>query len=313
MQTLDASLLRDGEALPTPSRELVKLCHALMRPASTGTAPPSRAYFLLDRWQGNPLATALEARYPEEAAARSAVPDPMFKGREDDAPCLVQLHEELWQGEPGAASAQVFAQDWLADLLGAAWDASLQRLARQHLCAVLFSKSGPQTVSRHLACLGDQGVEGTTTRRLFRYQDARVMQRVWPTLTSAQQRCWLGPVDQWWTLHQPWGTWALDEEDERARQPVRWFGPNEAGSMAMSQLDIRRLFNAAQWAMAHTSPVGNRIWTRWAQRDVPEKDQLDGEAMDRLLRQGIASGLSGEDLEEFVWRAWQEEQREEKK
>ncbi|MEJ8857249.1 DUF4123 domain-containing protein [Variovorax robiniae] len=310
MQSLDPSLLSEGDALPAPSRELVTLCHELMLHADIDSGRPRRAYLLLDRWQANPLASAFEARYPEQAAARCAVPDPMFKGREHDAPCLVQLPDDSWHREPGGASAQVFAQEWLAGLLGVAWDASLQRLSRQHFCAVLLSKAGPKAISRHLARLGDQWPEGASTLRLFRYHDARVMQRVWPTLAPAQQRCWLGPIDQWWALRQPWGAWTLEEDDERARWQVRWFGPNEAPPKSPSQLDIRRLFNATQWAMAHVAPVGNRVWARCAQRGIAVQNQPDGEAMDRLLKQGIASRLSDEDLENFVWRGWQIEKSE---
>ncbi|TYZ39889.1 hypothetical protein C2U35_24835, partial [Ralstonia solanacearum] len=197
-----------ADAIEPPSdymarcRELAAGYHAL-RQRQAPDERPLRAYLLLDIWDGNSLAEALSETWPEAAAAREAVPDDFYAGREDEAPCVVPLPDEVLPDGGTDTLAQVRAQETLARWLEDASRQASQRLVRQHFCAILFSPDSAAWVARYLASLGFQYPPESSTARLFRYQDPRVMQRVWPALSATQQGMWLGAVEGWWSLTQP--------------------------------------------------------------------------------------------------------------
>lgn len=277
---------------------------------------PLKAYLLLDCWKENPLALALQAEFPEAAKQRCPIPDPLYQGRQDDAPCLVPVPQVLWPVMGSDSLAQSLAQDWLAHWLHAAWEEVQERLVRQHFCAVLVSRQGMSHVAKHLARLGFQyppvmGSQVQGTARLFRYQDPRVMQSVWPALSIAQRKCWLGSIHAWWSLPQAWGPWGFSDSEpqdvdpvpEHAVQWVRMVLPQEASGAHAPALQ-EHLFHAEQWKQAHWWPVAQRIWASYRRRQVPVSLQPDGISMRSLLGQGLQVGLNEQELSDFVWGSW---------
>ncbi|MGA4073011.1 hypothetical protein ACI2TP_16995 [Ralstonia nicotianae] len=289
----------------TRCRELAAGYHALKRRQEPDERP-LRAYLLLDPWDGNPLAADLSEAWPEAAAVRAAVPDDFYAGREGEAPCVVQLPDDvLPDGDPDNL-AEVRAQETLARWMEDASRQASQRLVRQHFCAVLFSTDSAAWVARYLASLGFQYPPGSSSARLFRYQDPRVMQRVWPVLSAAKQGMWLGAVEAWWSLMQPWGPWAMQDlvasEDAAVLAPA-WFKaerPMVPDGQAET-LMLSRLMNAEQWGRAHSAPVGNRVWMRFVENGCGADEQPDADLMQQLLATGVSYGLDERSLEDFIW------------
>jgi len=272
---------------------------------------PARWTFLLfERWRDNALAAEFEKRYPQHAAQRRSVPDDFYKGREDDAPCIVALPPEIWQHVECATLADAFTQEWWAAWLEQVWRQAHKRLERQDFAAVLISRAGALTLARNFAYLGNQRPPGATQKRLFRYQDPRVMQRVWPALSAMQRTLWLDPVLAWWAPMHPWGPWepqlfgqdALPDDLE-----PQWFQAEKPAPESIGDdREIYRgaLFDARQWALAHSAPVGNQIWRNCALDGLGAAEQPDAKSMDRLIAEGQALGLSEENLQNYVRYGW---------
>lgn len=290
-----------------PHPGFVALCRELAAVPLLGGGRPVRVYALLERWRDNPLAAALDAEYPKQASARSPVRDDFFRNREDDAPCIVPLPEALRPATADDSLAGVLAREWFGSWLEAAWREAQRRLAPQHFGAVLFSCDSAREVARHLSHLGFQTPPQAQRARMFRYQDPRVMQRVWPALTPRQRKLWMGPVLQWWSLTQPWGAWDANEQEPEARSDViapAWFkaAPSEPPTgKPDTHHSLRRLFDPRQWALAHAAPIGNRVWRRYADAAIATADQPGGGAMNALLAEGLDLGLEGANLEDFAW------------
>lgn len=286
------------------------------RPPGSGTSShsgaPVHAFMLLDSWEGNALADALLAAHPELAEERCAVPDPHFKNREDHAPCLVPLPEALAPASPADSLAAEAAGEHLAQWLTLARQQAQQRQASQHLGAIVFSDLGAEDIVAHWVDLGHQQAPGGTGARLFRYQDPRVMQRVWPLLSPRQRQQWLGPVQQWWALTQPWGPWEPAQfgatELDATGEPAEWFRAETPAPAALqddaTQVPLRALFDTAQWQAAHITPAANRTWARYAADQLPMRDQPDAETVCRLLADGQRLGLQGPNLQDYVWCTW---------
>lgn len=301
-----------AEPVPAQGQELVK---ALAEMQVHGEGRPLYISFLLDCWAGNPLAEQLQAEFPDAAKQRCAIPDSFYQGRADDAPCLVPVPQALWPVASADNLTQSLTQDWLAHWLYAAWGAAQKRLVRQYFCGVLVSGQSASHVAKHLARLGCQyppAVEGqaASTARLFRYQDPRVMQSVWPALTAGQQRRWLGSIQAWWSLQQMWGPWAFPDSESNTEEQaqacwVHMAQPEEkpASATRASEL-LGRLFNPEQWALAQIWPAAQQSWSHYRRRQTPVHLQPDGACMHRLLRQGLQAGLDFQELPEFVWSSW---------
>lgn len=274
--------------------------------AQLAAARTMHARLLLDSWADNAVASMLEDQHPALSAERLAVPDEHFVHREDEAPCLVPVPRALLN--PGS-------RQFLAELLAQAWRHALQRQARQPLCAVVLGHADAASIARHWSDLGHQRPPDAMPARLFRYQDPRVMQRVWPLLHPSQRTLWLGPVEQWWSLSQPWGPWdpaqyTSDGEIRRADPPPRWFRATapQRDTANFDGAHIGKtcaLLDRSQWDAAHATPYGHRTWARLARQRVPVEDQPDGDTMLRLLTDGRQHGLDGSDLEEYVICTWQ--------
>ncbi len=297
-------------AVPHPDymarcRELAAGYHALRRRQEPGERP-LRAYLLFDIWDGNPLATQLSEAWPEAAAARAAVPDRYYAGREGEAPCVVPLPDNVLPDGATDTLAELRAQETLAGWLEDASRRASQRLVRQYFCAVLFSADSAAWVARYLASLGFQYPPGSRTARLFRYQDPRVMQRVWPALSAAQQGMWLGAVEGWWSLTQPWGPWATEDlvvPGDAAVPAPPWF-KTERPMVPDGQTEtlmLSRLMNAEQWRHAHSAQTGNQAWMRFAENGIDPHEQPDADLMLQLLAAGASHHLDGLNLEDFVW------------
>lgn len=298
------------------------LCKALVDTPHGDGEQSLHAYILLDCWKDNPLAEALETEYPTLAAQRCPVPDDLYMGREDEAPCLVPAPDLLWPAQNDPGLQQLLAQEAFAHWLHAARGEAQGRLVRQHFGGLLFSRAALRVTAQHLGRLGLQyppvphalpGDEPTRgPARLFRYHDPRVMQRVWHALTPQQQTWWMGPVRDWWSLRQPWEPWTLLSDDpatadDLQAERAQWFRakfPDIEATAHTSHQATSRLFDPRQWALAHLAPVAQRTWARYLRRDTEAKFQPDGDSMTRLLNEGLRHGLIDADLDDFVWCSW---------
>lgn len=262
----------------------------------------TRAYLLLESWNDNAIATEIQQRFPVLASSRYAVPDRHFEYREDDAPCLIPLTGAFALSASADLDSTFRARQALVDWFTHASEQATQRLAKQELCALVFSDVEAASIQRHWVQLGDQKPSAGSGSRLFRYQDPRVMQRTWPTLAAWQKVQWLGPVTGWWAIAQPWGPWTA-----RIGSPPAWFALQrselEEQSLATTTSTHVRL-DSAQWRAAHTTPTGNRVWSRYRDEQVPTFDQPDGRTVDRLINDGWRLGLKGVNLEDYVWCTW---------
>ncbi len=280
------------------------------RQSGNGDAPV-HAYALLDSWEGNTLASAIQTAYPELAEERCAVPDPHFKTREDLAPCLVPLPEVLAPVAPADSLAADTAREHLAQWLTLARQQAQQRLASQHLGAIVFSDLGAEDIAAHWVDLGHQQAPDGAGARLFRYQDPRVMQRVWPGLSAGQRSQWLGPVQQWWTLTQLWGPWEpaqFGSTELDIERPPEWFcaqpPTSEEPLSKEPQTPLRALFDATQWQAAHITPAANRVWAGYASDQLPTSKQPSIETVCRLLLDGQRLALTDANLDDYVWCSW---------
>lgn len=268
-------------------------------------APRMRAYLLLNRWADNPLAHALEARFPDAAGARRPVVAERFEHRMDHATCVAPMPEELAPWSASDTLAAQAAREAFAQWLEWAWQESWSRTVKQHLGGVIFSTLRAAALAKHCSALSHQRSPIDGQARLIQYQDARILQRVWPLLTTEQRLAWLGDSVQWWSLAQPWGPWAPDDHaaDAAAAPQARWFRAEEA-SQARTHSTGLNLFTSAQWRAMHTVAAANRIWAGYARHGVPAASQPDAATVDRLLADADRLGLSGANLEDYVYCTW---------
>jgi hypothetical protein len=259
---------------------------------------PQRAYLLFNRWDGNPLAQELCEQFPQWARDRSSVPDSYFEYREERAPCLLELPEELVVPVPGFKTRDVRA--WLAHGLAFASQRVNERVTKQDFCGVVISPESAQVIARHWVGLGDQRPPYKEESVLFRYQDPRVMQRVWHALNPMQQSRWLGPVTQWWSLMQPWGPFSGRPE------PAQWFGAKAPALPYETQAggSPRNLFDEAQWFLSGVSPDANSIWRSYARHNIPPEAQPDPDSLQKMLADAARMDLKDLDLEDYVWITW---------
>lgn len=286
-------------------------------PAHASVAGPLSAFLVLERWRDNPLAEHLHEHHPLLADERVDVPDEIHRGRPEAAPTLVPLPEDWAVDAPGASTQAVLHTVSLA--LAAARLQSERRMVDQMLCAVVFSPATPASIAMHWTRLGFQTSPVDGKDKLFRYQDARVMQRVWPLLDEEQRVQWLGPVTEWWALSQPWRPWPYAEAfatggeipASSGEDASEWFVAtrsvlSRAAAREPQRETMRHLLRLDQWHAAHGATTGTRLWLSMASRRIPIQRQPDGETMTRLLRLGAELGLIQEsDLSEFVDASWQ--------
>lgn len=262
------------------------------------TPPRQRAYLLFNRWDDNPLAQELDQQLASCARDRVSVPDSHFAHREGSAPCLLELPEDLVAPTAGSRNRELRA--WLAHCVKFAASQVDERLTTQDFCGVVFSAASERAIARHWVGLGHQQVPFTEDSLLFRYQDPRVMQRVWPTLSPLQQSSWLGPVGQWWSLVQPWGPFSEVHPPARwfcAKAPVLPHGVAPGGSP-------RNLFEPDQWFVSGISPQANQIWRSYAEHHIARAAQPDPDSLLQMLADAARMKLDELDLEDYVWITW---------
>lgn len=230
---------------------------------------------------------------------------------------------EDWASDAPCVQTQAVLRT-LAVVLASAWQQARRRLVEQTLCGVVFSPATPAAIAMHWTHLGFQTSPVDGNDKLFRYQDARVMQRVWPVFDDRQRFSWLGPVTEWWSLEQPWGPWAsaevfnqgdeADGTEDASGHPPEWFiasrfalarASRQTPGVLPSRETMRHLLHRIQWHAAHSASAGNRAWFRMASQQVPVRRQPDGQTMTRLLGHGTELGLTREsDLADFVDASW---------
>lgn len=267
-------------------------------PGELAEPVPQRAYLLFNRWNDNPLAQELEEKFPKWASDRIGVPDSYFERREEHAPFLLEVPETLTIAAMGSTTRDLRA--WLTRCLVLAEQQANERLTTQDFCGVVISTASEQMIARHWAMLGHQQVPGREETVLFRYQDPRVMQRVWPVLSPLQQSRWLGPVGQWWSLVQPWGPF------NDPPRPAQWFHAKapvlphgvEPGGYS------RNLFDQEQWFLSGISPQANLIWRSYAEHNIPRAAQPDPDSLLQMLADAARMKLKNLDLEDYVWITW---------
>jgi hypothetical protein len=259
---------------------------------------PCRAYLLFNRWDGNRLAQELSEQFPKWARDRVAVPDSYFEHREEHAPFLLELPEERVVPTPGFKTRPLRA--WLAHCLAFAAEQMNERVTKQDFCGVVVSPASERTIARHWVGLGDQLPPRSEDSVLFRYQDPRVMQRVWPALSPFQQARWLGPVTHWWSLVQPWGPFSDPPEPAQwfhAKAPVLPHGVEAGGSP-------RNLFDEMQWFLSGVSPDANSIWRSYVDNKLPPEAQPDADNLMQMLVEAARMKLEDINLEDYVWITW---------
>lgn len=261
---------------------------------------PQRACLLFNRWAGNPLARQLEDEFPGWARDRFTVPDRYFEDREEHAPVVLELPEEFVLPQPERARRLRPLRRWLVRCLMHADRQRHDRLGVQDFCGVVVSPANAQTLTRHWVGLGEQRPPHGEESVLFRYQDPRVMQRVWTTLSPVQQARWLGPVTQWWALRQPWGPYGAQDEPAQwfqATTPVLPHGTTCGGPAS-------DLFTGEQWFLAGVSPDANAIWSGYARNGIAPQAQPDPSSMVRMLADAARMELQAVNLEDYVWATW---------
>lgn len=287
--------LQDRQARPTAAADI----------RSGNEAPRMRAYLLLNRWADNPLAQLLEAHFPDASRARRPVMAARFEHRAEHATCVAPLPEALAPWSPGDTLAAQAAREACAQWLSLAWQESWSRTVKQHLGGVIFSTLRTKALAQHCSALSYQRSPIDGQARLIQYQDARILQRVWPLLTAEQRQAWLGDSVQWWSLAQPWGPLAPEDHaaDAAAAPQARWFRAEEA-AQARTRSASGNLFTSAQWRAMHTVAAANRIWVGYAHHGVPAAKQPDAATVDRLLGDADRLGLSGANLKDYVYCTW---------
>ncbi|MBS0427825.1 MAG: DUF4123 domain-containing protein [Proteobacteria bacterium] len=269
---------------------------------------PLHACLILERWEHTTAGQWLAEFLPDTAASRIALADPVYKDREDEAPCIVPLPQDLAQAAPTSEAARALRAvlpHWLEE----AWFASRMRLRAIHLCGVAFTPRNATSLAVHGAQMAFQHSPVDGRACFFRFFDPRVMQRTWPTLSVAQRRAWLGPAVTLWSLEQPWGPWSFEElvaSDASAlrQRPRALVFDTPANADDDMPLDRQRLLDPAQWHAAMSAPVGNRAWAAYAQEAVAPDHQPGAQAMTDCIDLGARLGLNGSDLDDFVAASW---------
>jgi len=205
----------------------------------TETVPGS--YLLFDRKEGNPVTLDSSRLLP--------VPDLYFDGSEHLAPQLLPLR--------GPEDSEL-----LQEALALAVLSSHNSGQTQWVCALIEGPAAPGVLLEHFGSLGFQYQPGEamTHSSLFRYQDPRVMQRVWTHLSPAQRIAWLGPVRCWYAALQPLGCPASTQAFDGLWQTA----PTPAS--ADTQVRLSSLLDKSQWHLAHSAPAETTFWRLASQK-----------------------------------------------
>jgi hypothetical protein len=296
--------------LQEPQAMRIRACAQALTEALSATQE-RQAWLVLDAWEANPAAAWLEQRYPDWLQGRHTVADPAFHGMPEWAPCLLPLH--AWaEHEPDEA----MRTDTLHDLIGLMWLDAQQRLVRSHISGVLLSSAPVDQLLEHWLLLGSQ-LTPDGQRKPLRHFDPRVLQRLWPSLSTAQRQTYLGPAHSYWQLEQAWGPWA---PEDLPRQPHELVGEEVAwhiatltdppGSTNTPMLVPHRLLTLAQHQTLRAHPPAQIAWQTMARAKLPVAAQPTASAMQRLCTQlhdwfaTHQAPWSDEHAGQWLWCTW---------
>lgn len=197
-------------------------------------ASKSTIYVLLDRGNVDIL--------PVNSSRWTPVPDAYFAHEPWLAPQLLSLN---WPDDLPV----------LQEALGAAVSTAPQRLQPQCVCAALLSPHPASALLDHFVGLGLQH-DPAGVPAVLRYQDPRVMQRVWPALREPQRALWLGPIARWHAALQPEGAVI----QQRAALDVIWDAEYAALSQQAAHTRPHHLLDDRQWRLTHSAPAEAAFW-----------------------------------------------------
>jgi len=199
---------------------------------SSNAAP----YLLLDQGEADFL--------PVEKCRLRPTPDSYFKDEPTRAPNLLPLKLP--------ADHSILQEAFASATLTAS-----QRLHAKKVSALLLVSCDIEALLGHFGVLSLQydPTEGAESACVLRYQDPRVIQRVWPILSESQRRTWLGPIQHWYGATQPTGLIVA----EAAAAPILWHAtPALADVQPHSR--VHHLLDSVQWRLAHSAPAENSFW-----------------------------------------------------
>lgn len=203
------------------------------------------------------------------------LPDPYFAQEPEAAPVLI-----AWPTEAAAA------QQMLRDVLDLALKQVPMRTGQQRLGALLWSQQPVEAVLDHLMVLAAlRSPEGESV--LYRFQDPRVLQWLWPSLSDQQKLQWLGPLQHWWAVEQPFGPW-VHEGDWRGQW---WQMTSQPQGPQAPEPTPHTLLNAKQWQTAHTAAAANRVWGTLHTMSFEAELQPDAATLKRWLSEAVELGL----------------------
>lgn len=255
-------------------------------------ATHSARYVLLERGNLEVLGVDASRLHP--------VPDAYFEHEPWLAPQLLPIR---------GPEDQLLLQEALACAIVTAPD----RLNMQPVSAVLVGTPRPVALLTHFAALGEQcdPTEHAAQPRVFRYQDPRVMQRVWPALNGSQRSAWLGPVRRWYAALQP-SNGSLGAETITkvvpTTSPLVWRGDAEPVPPEQAvPVRQRHMLDVAQWHLAHSAPAENAFWhllRSSADAERPANPDPTPELLRSWLHQAAARGLHSADQTDWALCCW---------
>ncbi|WP_017129774.1 DUF4123 domain-containing protein [Pseudomonas agarici] len=139
----------------------------------------------------------------------------------------------------------------------------------------LLTQATGESLARHLAACVQRTLYVTDQWKYFRWQDRRVMEWMWPSLTVFQQNALLGPIAQWWTLDR--------------RDQLRMYQPDPATEVPLASkfglfLDKQQRLHAHRCALIQTIIRG---WLKCS----PELPADYLRRVDRIVGRAIELGI----------------------
>ncbi|MNK93357.1 hypothetical protein D3C87_1135140 [compost metagenome] len=191
----------------------------------------------------------------------------------------------------------------LQEALASAILTASQRLHPQRVSALLLVSGDLAALLTHFGTLSLQHdpTEEVEPSCVLRYQDPRVMQRVWPILSEGQRRAWLGPVRHWYAATQPIGPIVA----QTATAPIFWHAePTSEDVQPHSR--VHHLLDPGQWRLAHSAPAENSFWQVVSLRStsVYTSPYPSIGALRHWLSDAAANGLNGNDQTDWALCQW---------
>lgn len=142
------------------------------------------AFLLVDPYAHEPLRQALIDEFPCETFY---VPLKSASFKEDQLPRLIQLNPKS-KDLVDESAALMLAQQTQA------------MAGSSSICGWLRSKADGAVIVRHLAACMERAFFEDNRWWCVRWQDCRVLEWIWPSLSDRQKSDLLGPIVEWWVL-----------------------------------------------------------------------------------------------------------------